>query len=829
MFRKTLGTLVLTLGGTLAHAAPPGPRPIVLPWGLAADIDGVESTVTHASGLGFLEGFELGLIGTAHLAGPTLPAFGGLGAFRLGPVALGMGLSGIGDDPDAATQTTRLDVALALRLAESFALGFHWIDLGSGTDAGVDDYRTFNLSATWRPCRSFSLGMGLAELDRPVAPATGLEVDPTAYLSFGLRPDSERASFTLDASRALTDASSRWDLGLAARFMLTPGLWLGGWARADVDEAGGTPEVSGGVTLGVSQGRVEAQAGFGATDAGSSLSYLVKSGDGSRPSLVEPSARVVRVRLAGPLPERPSASLFSGPGPGFVHWLMALDVVARDASVAGLLLQIDAAPSWAQCWEIRQAIKRIQARGKKVVALLTVGDMRAEYLASAADEIHLYAAGGLMLTGLAVTQTYLFGLMDRLGVKAELLKWDEYKSAPEAFMQSGPSEPSREQTRAILDGIYSEWLGAVTAGRRLDRDELVKTLESGPQSMHVAKSSRLVDGLVEADAIGKLVESIFGAHATLVDRYRPAPEGFTRWSKPRRVAILPVTGSIVDGPSSGESPLPLPFIGGESTGDASFIPALEAAAADPEVVGIVIRVDSGGGSAIASDRMHRAVVNAKKKKPVIVSFGDVAASGGYYLAAGAPIFATPVTITGSIGIFAGKVDVSGLYALLGLSTHTERTGERADMMSTFRPYTEAERVAARTTLRSYYDRFLDVVATGRKMTTDEVHAVARGRVWLGGAALEKRLVDVSGGLWDAIAEVRKQAHIAPEDTLGLSYVGTLDPLSGLQRLIGGVFFDPPAEGQARAPTSDLQRLGAALLVLSQEGPLALEPSVITID
>jgi protease-4 len=812
-----------------AHAAPPGPgpRPLVLPWGFRADLDGVESTVGHAAGLGFLDGYEVGLLGTARLRGPDpVSSLAGLGAMRLGPVGLGLAFSGIADGRDADTHTTRLDIALALRLSDTFALGAQWVDLGSGTDPALDDYRAFHFTGTWRPSRSFSLAFGIDDLDRPILPGSTREVDPTAFLSFGFRPGTERVSFGIDAARPLTDASSRWDLGATVRAMLVPGLWLGGWARYGLDEAGGDGDFQGGLTLGLPQSGVEVASGFDADRDGSRLTTLVKGGSPARPSLIKTGHRVVRIRLSGPLPERPKKTLFGAPTAGFVHWLMALDIVAKDPHVAGLLLQIDAAPSWAQSWELRQAIGRIQKSGKKVLALLTVGDMRSHYLASAADEIHLYAAGGLMMTGLAVTQTYLFGMLDKLGVRADLLKWDEYKSAPEVYMQSAPSEPSREQTRAILDGMYAEWLAAVATGRKLERETVEKLLEAGPQSMHVAKESRLVDGLVESDAIGKLVESSFGRGAVVVDGYTPPPEGFTRWAGKKRIAILPVTGSIVDGPSSGPNPLPIPFVGGETTGDASFIPALEAAVADPDVAGIVIRVDSGGGSAIASDRMHRAVVNAKKRKPIVVSFGDVAASGGYYLAAGVPIHATPVTITGSIGIFAGKVDISGLYALLGLSTHTEKTNARADMMSTFRPYTDEERLAARATLRSYYDRFLEIVSAGRKMTVAEVDAVARGRVWLGSAALERRLVDVSGGLWDAIAVVRKEARIEADEDLGLVYTGTLDALSGLQRFIGGVFFDEPTE--SRKGDAVLEQLGTALQALSGEGPLAMEPSIITV-
>lgn len=832
------GALLVAVAGVSAHAAPPGPspRPLVLPWTLAPEVEGAEATVTHAAGLGFLDGLELGFGVTTRLSGDdAVASVLGLGAFRLGPLAFGLGLSGIGDGPGTKTTTSRLDVSLALRLAPTTAIGLQWMDLGSDADPELDDYGAWTLSASFRPWRALAFSLALEHFNAPVVPGTnGREEDPVARIGVGLRPGSERVTFGLEGSRTLADEGALWQAMVTARMMVLPGLALGGYVQYENLEAGGAPRVAAGVFLGLYQGGMGFESGFDATDDPGGpmrLSLLAKVGTEKRASLVPGAEEVYHLKLGGELPERPTSSLFGEPRPGFAHWLMALDMVAKDPHVVGLLLQIDVAPTWAQCWELRQAIQRIQKAGKKVLALETVGDMRAQYLASAANEVHLYAAGGLMLNGLSLTQTYFLGLMEKLGVKAEFIKFDEYKSAPEPFSRTGPSEPAKEQTRALLDGITHEWMTAVGAGRKLDEATLMAILESGPQSMHVALEKKLVDGLVEGDALGELVESVFGRGVKVVDHYVARPDGWRRWGTKKKVAVLPVTGSIVDGGSAGESPLPLPYLGGESTGDASFSAALNAAAADPDVVAIVIRVDSGGGSAVASDRMHRAVMMAKKRKPIIVSMGDVAASGGYYLAAGVPIFATPVTITGSIGIFSGKVDLSGLYALLGVTTHTEKSNERADMMGAYRPFTEAERVSARNTLRAYYDRFLGVVATGRKMTVEEVDKLARGRVWLGSDALARKLVDVPGGLWDAITEARAQAGIDPDEDLGIQYFGTLGALSGLQRLIGGVFgfADAVAASQGPSLPPELRELGQVYGALATNGPLALMPYTLSID
>ncbi len=835
--RLTIMAGLAVLTTTAAYAAPPAPspRPLVLPWTFGPEVDGADATVTHAAGLGFLSGLELGLGFTTRLSGDeTVSALMGLGAFRLGPIAFGLGVSGVGDGPGTDTSTTRLDIALALRLAETFALGLQWTDLGSDANAELDDYGAWTLSATLRPWRSLGIALAVENLNAPIIPNTaGREADPVARIGVAIRPGTERLVFGLEGSRTLADELAVWQGMVTARAMLLPGLALGGYVQYQDVEEGGARQIAGGVFLGLYQGKVGLEVGFDATDEAGApmrLSTLLRVGSHTHASLYGGPREVYHLKLGGPLPERPTDSLFGDPRPGFAHWLMVLHKVIHDDDVAGVLLQIDVAPSWAQCWELRQIIGRIQKAGKKVIALQTVGDMRSQYLASAADEIHLYAAGGLMLTGLSLTQTYYLGLMEKLGVKAEFVKFDEYKSAPEAFSRTGPSDPAREQIVALLDGMTREWMSAVGAGRKLDEPTLKAILESGPQSMHVAVDKKLVDGLVEGDALGKLVEASFGQGVKIVDRYTERPDGWPRWGVREKVAIIPVTGSIVDGSSAGDLPLPIPFLGGETTGDASFAAAMQAAVMDDDVVAIVVRVNTGGGSAVASDRMHRAVMSAKKVKPVVISFGDIAASGGYYLAAGAPIFSTPVTITGSIGIFSGKVDLSGLYALLGLTTNTEKSNPRADMMGAFRPFTDEEKANARTTLRAYYDRFLGVVAEGRKMSVEDVDKVARGRVWLGSDAFDKKLVDVPGGLWDAIMEARARAGIAPEADLGITYFGTLGALSSLQRFIGGVFGMDEAVTEVAPPLPpELRELSQVYGALATNGPLAMMPYTLTIE
>jgi len=229
--------------------------------------------------------------------------------------------------------------------------------------------------------------------------------------------------------------------------------------------------------------------------------------------------------------------------------------------------------------------------------------------------------------------------------------------------------------------------------------------------------------------------------------------------------------------------------------------------------------------------MHRAIKSLSKHKPIAISFGGAAASGGYYLAAGADqIFSTPLTVTGSIGIFTGKADLSELYRLIGVTHHTEKTHDRADMLSDHRAFTEAEKVRARHVLKAYYDRFLGLVSEGRGLDLATVHSLAKGRVWLGSDALARGLVDTEGGLFEAMQSVAAKAHRDLKD-LDVRYYGSLGAFSGLQRLVAQVLdFPMPTSDAPKNP--DLAAIGQALTALTQldiGAPLALMPFSLSID
>ncbi|MCA9517993.1 MAG: S49 family peptidase, partial [Myxococcales bacterium] len=604
-----LGLTVALATPSDALAGPPSesPRAMFSPWTAAAEQDGVEAVLTHAAGLGFMSSLELGLAVTTRLQGddPVNSVLGLLGA-RLGPLAVGLGLGGVGDGPGTDSTTTRVDWGLALRLSDALSVGFGWQALYSDVDADLDAYDTWSLSTTLRPFRALSLAVAIDRFDTPKL--AGDDLNAILRVGLGVRPGTERVTVAADFSHEL--GGDPWTLGGSVRVMLVPGLVIGGYGAWDDARS----EVRAGAFLGLYQGglalesSVDARLPDGGDDGdadGMSLTTMLKAKSAPYPSLVTDKHLLVKLPIGGAIPERTSDSLLGdGPAP-FGKWIQALDVMAHDDDVDGVVLSISSAPSWGQSWELREALERLKAAGKKVYAVMTIGDMRAMYLASVADKVYLHAGGGLLLTGLAITRTYIATLLERLGVNVQIVKFEEYKSAPEALTRTGPSEPAEEQDKAILDGVMAAWMGAVTAGRHLTDEQVDATLKTGPQSMKVALERGLVDGVDANDAIAKAIAADAGEGAQIVDSYRPSPRAWSRWAGAPTVAIVPIVGSIVDGGSAGG--LPIPILGDETTGDETFVRAIEAASRDASVLGIVVRVDSGGGSATASDKMYRAV------------------------------------------------------------------------------------------------------------------------------------------------------------------------------------------------------------------------------
>lgn len=416
---------------------------------------------------------------------------------------------------------------------------------------------------------------------------------------------------------------------------------------------------------------------------------------------------------------------------------------------------------WASLHEIRDALVKVRGAGGHVFAYLEGASTKDYYLASVAEKVYVHPAGGLSIHGLSSTSQYFRGSLDKIGVQAEVIRVKEYKSAGERFTNVEPSKEDREQRTELMADTYGRLVYDIARGRQKSLAQVRGAIEGAPYEPDRAVELGLVDDIVHRDELAPAISDVLGAQ---VEFHKFADTNADEtWDTAPYVAVVLVEGTIVDGKSRSIPIFNLKFAGGDTIAQ-----TLRDVRDDRACRGIILRVNSPGGSALASDiiwrevsRTHEAFeADPKFNPPIIVSMGDVAASGGYYVSMGAPfVLADPMTITGSIGVISLHFDVSGLLGKLGISTTTFKTTDTADIGSFYRPYSEEEKRRLDKSIHSTYDLFRSRVAEGRGMTMEQVDEVGRGHVWSGEDAMARGLVDGYGGLYDAIGEIRERAGI----------------------------------------------------------------------
>jgi protease-4 len=442
---------------------------------------------------------------------------------------------------------------------------------------------------------------------------------------------------------------------------------------------------------------------------------------------------------------------------------------ADDERIAGLVLRIGRLDiGWSSLREIRNAVAEFGDSGKPVVSYLdasAVSGNKEYYLATSAATVYVAPASAPMLCGLAARYTFLGGLWDtvHLGVQVEQIR--EYKGFGDAIGGREMSAPLREMANSILDEINQEFVGSIAEARGLSEAEVLAIIDACPATAGDFVEAGLANGQLFMDEV--LVELGGGERAKTVaiGTYgREAVASLIGGSGPK-IAVIYANGSIVAGKGSRRG------VTGPSIGSATLTKAFRKASEDPDVKAIVFRVNSPGGSPLGSDHVWRAARLAAEKKPVIASFADVAASGGYYMASGADrIVAQPTTLTGSIGVVMIRPNFADLLERLGIASETIGRGRYARIMDTTKPMDESELGLIREQMNSTYRLFLDRVAVGRNMTVEEVDEVGGGRVWTGKQALERGLVDELGGLDDAIALAAREAGLDETQPLRLQYL-----------------------------------------------------------
>jgi protease-4 len=780
-----------------------------IPGGLPLPVTGVavaeEATATgvNPAGIGFLHGPALEYF---HVEGDVADGDGLYAAGLIGPFGPALSVEWV--RPGAGPSYRLTTLGLALSDGRTASLGFSW-RWWSSSDPAIDPMHAWDVGLTLRPWRHLSLGASAMGIDSkyqgarlPVQFDVGLGVrilDDSVTLSADVLAN-DKASGAFDVTAGTVGVAVELPGGLALRGQYRFPLGGASPTLPQDDHAGilsiGWNGAHAGVTAGATQARDDTR-----WLAGARLSWERYP---TRPS----AATAPRLDVAGELEPHRFLFLEVSGGDPFGDLLRRLGDAADDGAVGAVVLEIGDLPiGGGKTEELRAAIQRLRQR-KPVLAVVTGGSLKSYWLATAASSVAMNPSSTLLVNGLSSTQYYLKDGLARLGVAFEVARAGGYKTAPEPLTRSGPSPESREMTSAILDDVFDRLVADIAASRKLDQATVRALVDRGVFSAADARQERLVDELLWPDQVEGWARRATGSSVEVDDGYDPPARRQARtWGRRPVIAVIGLEGTITAGRSRRE-----PLGVGGLSGSESVVEQLDRAASAGEVKAIVLRIDSPGGDAVASDLIWRAVKKAREKKPVIASMGDLAASGGYLVAVGAErIIAEPSTLTGSIGVFVLKPELSGLLEKLSVHRDVQARGKNADIATVSRPWTPEERALVEKQVDVVYGNFLDRVVEGRALSRAEVEKVAGGRVWTGHQALARKLVDQIGGLDDAVAVARQRAGLGPDDAVEV-------------RRLGGGWSDFQVSGGLRALAGDepLLRRTAALFPELRTAALLLE-------
>jgi protease-4 len=516
-------------------------------------------------------------------------------------------------------------------------------------------------------------------------------------------------------------------------------------------------------------------------------------------------------------PEEAGGELFGGSHHNQRQVLDALDRVVDEPLIKGVFLRMSGlGGAWARAAELRAALKRVRDAKKPVHCHFDNTDnVGYSLLATSCDRISMGPTGMLALTGVQAETIYAKDLLQLVGLEAELLQVGRFKGAADALTRSSMPSEVKQVLDQLVDDLQNTLSSAVMSGRDLDATATRAAIDAGPHASNSALERKLIDAITfDDEARAKAKEA---AHAERVVRVFNDDEsepvdfsslvsalfgGKPEKTKGERIGLAYLTGAINDDPHDR---------GGNGAASGPFISAMRKLADDADVRALVLRIDSPGGSALASDKMWHAVSRVAKRKPVIISVGDMAASGGYYVAsAGTEIFAEENSIVGSIGVVGGKIVGENLAARLGVHPAALRRGQNAGWMSPFHPFSDSERAAVQRSMRQTYDTFIVRVRDGRKLDEAHLSAVAEGRIMSGKRAQSGGLVDTVGGLHDALARAREKAGLKADAKIEI-WPKDRSVFERASRMFGG------ADSEAQAPK--VEQLVAAL------PPLAHSPIV----
>jgi protease-4 len=591
-----------------------------------------------------------------------------------------------------------------------------------------DRYNSLSIGLMYRR-RYFSIGAIARDLNRPSL--FNQKLGRTYDLGIALRPGTWRTTFSIDMQK--TQDVSEIDLSYAVEIRPIRELMLRGAYNSDQ---------SFDIRFGINIGNI----GIGTANCFDE-NRKTNTGVGY--------FHFSTASITKPIPRK---RLFLDSG------IQQLDTILRiakwDEDVAGILIRINGSEyGMGQFQEIRDAIMEFRESGRVVMCYITDCSTGDYIVASACDQILIHPSAGVRLIGLRSERSFYKGALDKLGIRAHLEHIGEYKSASETFTRSNMSDPHRENQNAILDDLYDQLTTDIATARGWTPEYVKQLIDQGPFTANQARKLKIVDELIYTDGLDHRANKLAESKVTLVNVNEYLNSGLYPhdWTVPKpKIAIIKAEGMMLTGESFTD-----PFTGTKVMGAETIARTIRYTRQNESIKAVVLRIDSGGGLVIAADIIWNELIMLTLAKPLIVSMADVAASGGYYIAAPADVIvAEPGTITGSIGVIGGKYSFKGLYEKLGIKKEIITRGEHADFYSNYSDYSHDEQVIVQKQIDEIYQDFTSKVARGRaQLTKEEVEKVARGRVWTGRQAKEKGLVDELGGLSKALSIAKKRAGL----------------------------------------------------------------------
>jgi protease-4 len=677
-----------------------------------------------------------------------------------GPLGVGLGMQWVHPGDDDGARYRKTTFALAITDARTYSVAFGWNRWSSHDDA-LEELASWDVGLTLRPARWLSVAAAMRDRDARLA-GERLPVHYDVGVATRLWRDGLTLSLDLLGDDDRRDSLRATHVAGGLGIELRSGLALLAQLQVPVRDLPTGDSPAGVVALswnGPHGGWIGG--GVPVSDQTGWMTGVRLSAERYRSAASAHEVPAVDIERALEPPRRFLFFTFGEPDP-YGRLLRRLEEARDDPEVAAIAVRIEGLGLGAgRAEELRGALTRIRER-KPVLAYLAGGGTTEYWIASAATALAAQPGSTLFVNGLSTSTLFVKDTLARLGVTFEVVKRGAYKTAPEPLVRSDASPEAREVTASVLDDVYARIVADVAAARRLPEERVRALVDRGLFGAEEAQREGLLDAVLWPDELEGWARRVTGRRVQVTGGYAPDEERQAqRWGPASVVEIVRVEGAIAGGKSRGDR-LGMAAIAGAETISAQ----LRRAADDSAVKAIVLRVDSPGGDAVASDRIWREVQRARRRKPVIASMGDVAASGGYLAAVGADeILAEPSTLTGSIGVFALKPDLSGLLSKLGVGREATGRGENAQLTSAAKPWAESERAAVEREIDRFYAHFVARVAEGRKLDPAVVETVAAGRVWTGRQAQERHLVDRLGSLEDALQLARERAGLRPHDVV----------------------------------------------------------------